>query len=112
MLHLLVHVFGPVASVASDQSLALESWPLDGGLIRPQVPDRASLLLRHASGLPPPPEANRSPTAGHPSPISARGAHGRTAPPPPHTPLAPHTPTPPPPPHPPPTHPPPPPPPT
>src|SRR3546814_1375865 len=77
MLHLLVHVFGPVASVASDQSLALEAWPLDGGLIRPQVPDRASLLLRHASGLPTRLEANWSKIGGEGFRFSAWGAKGR-----------------------------------
>src|SRR3546814_12125704 len=92
MLHLLGHVFGPVASVASDQSLALEAWPLDGGLIRPQVPDRASLLLRHASGLPTRLEANWSKIGGAGFRFSALGAQGRIEARAPVFPMAPDTP--------------------
>jgi predicted dehydrogenase len=77
MLHLLVHVFGPVAAVAADQSLALKAWPLDGEIIRPQVPDRASLLLRHASGLPTRLEANWCKIGGEGFRFSAWGSKGR-----------------------------------
>jgi len=77
MLHLLVHFFGPVASVAADQSLALKMWPLDGKMIRPQVPDRASLLLRHGSGLPTRVEANWSKIGGEGFRFSIWGSKGR-----------------------------------
>lgn len=77
MLHLLVHVFGPIASVAADQSLALKSWPLNSSPIRPRVPDRASLLLRHVSGLPTRLEANWSKIGGEGFRFSAWGSKGR-----------------------------------
>lgn len=77
MLNLLVHFFGPVASVASDQSLALKEWPLDGAIIRPQVPDRASMLLRHASGLPTRLEANWCKIGGDGFRFSIWGSKGR-----------------------------------
>ncbi|WP_260582915.1 Gfo/Idh/MocA family protein [Sphingopyxis sp. PET50] len=77
MLHLLVHVFGPVASVTADQSLALKEWPLDGEIIRPAVPDRASLLLRHASGLPTRLEANWCKIGGEGFRFSVWGSKGR-----------------------------------
>lgn len=77
MLHLLVHFFGPVASLASDQSLALRAWPLDGETIRPAVPDRASLLLRHASGLPTRLEANWAKIGGEGFRFSVWGSQGR-----------------------------------
>ena len=77
MLHLLVHFFGPVAAAAADQSLALKAWPLDGGTIRPAVPDRASILLRHASGLPTRLEANWCKIGGDGFRFSAWGSKGR-----------------------------------
>lgn len=77
MLHLLVHVFGPVVSVASDMSLALDAWPLDGDIIRPEVPDRASMLLRHASGLPTRVEANWAKIGGEGFRFSVWGSKGR-----------------------------------
>lgn len=77
MLHLLVHVFGSVASIASDQSLTLGEWPLDGGPVRPEVPDRASILLRHASGLPTRIEANWCKIGGEGFRFSAWGSQGR-----------------------------------
>lgn len=77
MLHLLVHAFGPVASVTADQSLALTAWPVDGETVRPQVPDRASLLLRHASGLPTRLEANWCKIGGEGFRFSAWGSKGR-----------------------------------
>ncbi|HMO74820.1 MAG TPA: Gfo/Idh/MocA family oxidoreductase [Sphingopyxis sp.] len=77
MLHLLMRVFGPVASVTADQSLALREWPLNGEIIRPQVPDRASLLLRHASGLPTRLEANWCKIGGDGFRFSAWGSKGR-----------------------------------
>ena len=77
MLNLLVHFFGPVASVASDMSLALNDWPLDGKVIRPEVPDRASMLLRHASGLPTRLEANWCKIGGDGFRYSVWGSKGR-----------------------------------
>lgn len=77
MLHLLVHFFGPVASVTSDMSLALKEWPLGGETIHPQVPDRASLLLRHASGLPTRLEANWAKIGGEGFRFSTWGSKGR-----------------------------------
>lgn len=77
MLNLMVHFFGPVTSVASDQTLALKQWPLDGNLIRPEVPDRASMLLRHASGLPTRVEANWSKIGGEGFRFSIWGSAGR-----------------------------------
>lgn len=77
MLHLLVHFFGPVASVAADMSLALDAWPLDGEIIRPKVPDRASMLLRHASGLPTRLEANWAKIGGEGFRFSVWGSKGR-----------------------------------
>lgn len=77
MLHLLVHFFGPVASVTSDMSLALKEWPLDGEIIRPEVPDRASMLLRHASGLPTRVEANWGKIGGEGFRFSVWGSKGR-----------------------------------
>ena len=77
MVHLLVHFFGPVASVAADMSLALDAWPLDGGTIRPEVPDRASMLLRHASGLPARVEANWAKIGGDGFRFSVWGSAGR-----------------------------------
>ncbi len=77
MLHLLVHVFGPVASLTADQSLALREWPLGDETIRPDVPDRASLLLRHASGLPTRLEANWCKIGGDGFRFSAWGSKGR-----------------------------------
>jgi len=77
MLNLLVHFFGPVSSVASDMSLALTEWPLDGDVIRPKVPDRASLLLRHVSGLPTRVEANWCKIGGDGFRFSAWGSKGR-----------------------------------
>ncbi|NIJ36785.1 putative dehydrogenase [Sphingopyxis panaciterrae] len=77
MLHLLVHFFGPVASATADQSLALNAWPLDGEIIRPQVPDRTSLLLRHASGLPARLEANWCKIGGDGFRFSVWGSKGR-----------------------------------
>jgi predicted dehydrogenase len=77
MLNLLVHFFGPVASVASDMSLALKEWPLDGEIIRPEVPDRASMLLRHVSGLPTRLEANWCKIGGDGFRFSVWGSKGR-----------------------------------
>lgn len=77
MLHLLVHFFGPVASVTADQSLALTEWPLESEIIRPEVPDRASLLLRHASGLPTRLEANWCKIGGNGFRFSVWGSKGR-----------------------------------
>ncbi|MBL8651221.1 MAG: Gfo/Idh/MocA family oxidoreductase [Sphingopyxis sp.] len=77
MLHLLVHFFGPVAAVAADHSLALKAWPLEGEIIRPAVPDRASLLLRHASGLPTRLEANWCKIGGDGFRFSVWGSKGR-----------------------------------
>lgn len=77
MLHLLVHFFGPVASLASDQSLALKAWPLEGETIRPAVPDRGSILLRHASGLPTRLEANWCKIGGDGFRFSVWGSKGR-----------------------------------
>lgn len=77
MLHLLVHFFGPVASLTADQSLALTAWPLDGETIRPAVPDRASMLLRHASGLPTRLEANWCKIGGDGFRFSVWGSKGR-----------------------------------
>lgn len=77
MLNLLVHFFGPVSSVAADISLALKEWPLDGEIIRPEVPDRASLLLRHASGVPTRLEANWCKIGGEGFRFSVWGSKGR-----------------------------------
>lgn len=77
LLHLLVHFFGPVGAVAADLDLALRAWPLDGETIRPQVPDRASLLLRHASGLPVRLEANWAKIGGDGFRFSVWGESGR-----------------------------------
>jgi len=77
MLNLLVHFFGPVASVAADMSLALKEWPVEGEFIRPAVPDRASMLLRHASGLPTRVEANWSKIGGDGFRFSVWGSNGR-----------------------------------
>ena len=77
MLHLLVHFFGPVAAVSADQSLALKAWPLEGETLRPEVPDRASVLLRHASGLPTRLEANWCKIGGEGFRFSAWGSKGR-----------------------------------
>jgi len=77
MLHLLVHFFGPVASVAADTSLALAEWPLEGGAVRPQVPDRASLLLRHRSGLPVRLEANWARIGGDGFRFAVWGSRGQ-----------------------------------
>ncbi len=77
MVHLLVHFFGPVASAASDQSLALKAWPVDGGVIAPEVPDRASVLLRHGSGLPTRMEANWCKIGGEGFRFSVWGSKGR-----------------------------------
>lgn len=77
MLHLLVHFFGPVAALTADQSLALKDWPLDGETIHPAVPDRASMLLRHASGLPTRLEANWCKIGGDGFRFSIWGSKGR-----------------------------------
>ncbi|ALC12886.1 Gfo/Idh/MocA family protein [Sphingopyxis sp. 113P3] len=77
LLHLLVHFFGPVASLAADQSLALKAWPLGDGTVHPEVPDRASLLLRHASGIPTRLEANWCKIGGDGFRFSAWGSKGR-----------------------------------
>lgn len=77
MLHLLVHVFGPVASVAGDSSLALKEWPVNGTVLYPEVPDRASLLLRHGSGLPTRLEANWAKIGGEGFRFSIWGSKGR-----------------------------------
>lgn len=77
MLHLLVHFFGPVASVAADTSMALREWPLDGGVVKPQVPDRASLLLRHRCGLPVRLEANWARIGGEGFRFSVWGSRGQ-----------------------------------
>ena len=77
MLNLLVHFFGPVASVAADSSLALREWPVDGTVLRPKVPDRASLLLRHTSGLPTRLEANWAKIGGDGFRFSIWGSKGR-----------------------------------
>lgn len=77
MLHLLVYFFGPVAEVIADTSLSLERWPLDGEEICPQVPDRASILLRHQSGLPTRVEANWAKIGGDGFRFSVWGEFGR-----------------------------------
>lgn len=77
MLNLLVHSFGPVTSVAADLSLALEAWPDGDTQIHPAVPDRASLLLRHSSGLPTRVEANWAKIGGDGFRFSAWGSKGR-----------------------------------
>lgn len=77
MLNLLVHFFGPVASVASDLSLALKEWPVDGRVLHPEVPDRASLLLRHGTGLPTRLEANWVKIGGEGFRFSIWGSKGR-----------------------------------
>lgn len=77
MLHLLVHFFGPVASVTADQSLALNEWPLDDDIVRPEVPDRASMLIRHMSGLPTRLEANWCKIGGDGFRLSVWGSRGR-----------------------------------
>ena len=50
-LHLLVHLFGDIQSIVSDQSLRLKKWPTDTGIIEPEVPDHAYAILKFASGL-------------------------------------------------------------
>ena len=77
MLNLLVHFFGPVASVAADVSLALREWPVNGTVVEPEVPDRASLLLRHGSGLPTRLEANWAKVGGEGFKFSVWGSKGR-----------------------------------
>jgi len=77
MLNVLVHFFGSVSSVASDMSLSLEEWPVDGEVLRPQVPDRSSLLLRHGSGLPTRLEANWAKIGGDGFRFSIWGSKGR-----------------------------------
>lgn len=77
MLHLLVHCFGNVTSVAADESLALGEWPQEGRAILPEIPDRASVLLRHASGLPTRLEANWCKIGGEGFRFSVWGAKGR-----------------------------------
>lgn len=53
ILHLLVHLFGPAASVMSEQSSRLGQWQVEGGdPITPQVPDTAFAIVNFASGLP------------------------------------------------------------
>jgi len=52
MIHLLVHLFGPVEAIVSDQSLRLPRWPrADGTTIEPEVADTSASILRFASGL-------------------------------------------------------------
>ena len=77
MLNLLVHFFGPVASVAANSSLALKSWPVNGTVLHPEVPDRASLLLQHVSGLPTRLEANWAKIGGDGFRFSIWGSKGR-----------------------------------
>lgn len=77
MLHLLVHFFGPVQELISDKSLSLDRWPLGDGDVRPLVPDRASMLLRHRCGLPTRLEANWAKIGGEGFRFSAWGERGR-----------------------------------
>lgn len=77
MLNLLVHFFGPVTSVTADMSLALKAWPIDGAILHPQVPDRASILLRHGSNFPTRIEANWCKIGGDGFRFSVWGSKGR-----------------------------------
>ncbi|MET0250069.1 MAG: Gfo/Idh/MocA family oxidoreductase [Sphingobium sp.] len=52
LLHLLVHLFGPIESVVADLSVQAKRWTMpDGSTVTPQVPDKAALLIRFESGL-------------------------------------------------------------
>lgn len=77
MLHLLVHFLGRVQSVAADETLSLPEWPMEGGAVRPEVPDRGSMLLRFGSGLPARLEANWAMIGGDGFRLSLWGSKGR-----------------------------------
>lgn len=52
VLHPLVHIFGPIRSVYSDQSVRLRQWDVEGGdPITPRVPDTAFVVVTFESGL-------------------------------------------------------------
>jgi len=51
-LHMLIHLFGPVAEVCAVDQQVLKEWVFDNGeVIKPETNDFASLLLRFQSGL-------------------------------------------------------------
>lgn len=52
MLHMLVHLLGPIDAVAADESRLLDEWLFpDGTMLSPETYDFANLTLRFASGL-------------------------------------------------------------
>lgn len=52
ILHPLVHIFGRVESIVSDQSIRLRSWPMkDAEAIQTRVPDTTYAIARFATGI-------------------------------------------------------------
>jgi predicted dehydrogenase len=52
MLYMLLHLFGPVASLVADDSRILKAWLFpDGDTIVPETNDLANVILKFASGL-------------------------------------------------------------
>lgn len=77
-LHMLLHLFGPVAEVMADESRLLEEWRFpDGSVVTPQTNDFANLLLRFASGLVMQMQVSWSATVGRGWHLDAFGSAGR-----------------------------------
>lgn len=52
MLHMLLHLFGPIAELSADDRQVLSEWVFpDGDIIRPETNDLANAILRFESGL-------------------------------------------------------------
>lgn len=77
-LHMLVHLFGPVAEVMADDRRLLDEWRFpDGSVIRPETNDFANLILRFASGLTMQMQVSWSATVGRGWHLEAFGSSGR-----------------------------------
>lgn len=52
MLHMLIHLFGPVEELVADDTQVLPQWVYpDGEIVEPQTNDLANIILRFHSGL-------------------------------------------------------------
>lgn len=77
-LHMLVHLFGPVAGVMADDRRLLDEWRFpDGSVVKPQTNDFANLMLRFASGMVMQMQVSWSATVGRGWHLEAFGSGGR-----------------------------------
>lgn len=77
-LHMLHHLFGPVAEVMADDRRLLNEWRFpDGSIVEPQTNDFVNLLLRFDSGMVMQMQVSWSATVGRGWQLEAFGSSGR-----------------------------------